>query len=226
MLMMNTTNMQRTAYELIKQKILLADYIPGQKISENMITSDIDLGRTPVREALIHLKKDNLIDVVPQSGSYVAKIDLESAKNARFVRENIEKEIVKEAIAKSTDTITPELERIIKLQEYYYNQNDAQGFFAMDDEFHKAFYIAADKAQIWEWLQILNSQLTRFRWLRLKITNLKWQKLIDQHLAILKAVKANNTPLATKLVVDHLHLMLEEQQALIDTFPDYFINID
>lgn len=224
--MINPNNMQMTAYELIKQKIILAEYIPGQKISENMIVSDIDLGRTPVREALIHLKKDNLIDVIPQSGSYVAKIDLMSAKNARFVRENIEKQIISEATQNNNNAIIPELERIISLQRYYYKKKDTQGFFLMDDEFHRAFYLATNKGQIWEWLQILNSQLTRFRWLRLKLTNLKWQKLIDQHLAILKAVKANDTPLATKLVVNHLHLMLEEQQTLIDAFPDYFINID
>ncbi|KRL61428.1 GntR family transcriptional regulator [Latilactobacillus fuchuensis] len=221
-----TTNMQTTAYDLILQKILLADYIPGQKISENMITADIQLGRTPVREALIHLKKDKLIEVIPQSGTYVSRIDLVSAKNARFVRENIEKEVVKEATQHHSEAVVTRLTEIIQLQQHYLQENDAVHFFAMDDEFHRAFYEAINKTQVWDWLQILNTQLTRFRWLRLKISDLKWQTLIDQHSAILKAIETQDSRLATKLVVDHLHLMLEEQQRLITVFPDYFINVD
>ena len=64
------------AYDLILKKIIDAEYEPGQKISEKKIEEDLQIGRTPVREALLQLRQESLINVIPQSGTYISKIDL------------------------------------------------------------------------------------------------------------------------------------------------------
>lgn len=218
----SANNLQTQAYEIIKNKILRADYIPGQKISEKEIEADVEIGRTPVREALIHLRRDGLIDVIPQSGTYISLIDMHAATDARFVRENIEKEVVREASNHISPLISDSFSQILRQQKLQIERQNVAAFFDTDEAFHRKFYEITDKVLVWDWLQIVNIHLNRFRWLRLKINELDWDMLTDQHQQILNAVKNHNIDKAGFLASQHLHLMLEEQQTLLATFPEYF----
>lgn len=60
----------------------------------------LNISRTPIREAILRLKNDGLMMTVPQSGTYVTKISLSSALNARFVRQSVERSVVSEAAGK------------------------------------------------------------------------------------------------------------------------------
>ena len=57
----------------------------------------MEIGRTPLREALVILKNDELIKTIPQSGTYVTYIDLKNALAARFMRQAIEQKIIGKA---------------------------------------------------------------------------------------------------------------------------------
>ena len=92
--MLNPTNFQSQAYESIKELILTAKLIPGQKISEKELEQRLTIGRTPIREAIIRLRREALIHVVPQSGTYISKISIKQIEEARFVRETLEKEVL------------------------------------------------------------------------------------------------------------------------------------
>lgn len=94
------SNLTDQAYDRISQKIIKTIYKPGSKISEKAIESDLKIGRTPIREALLRLKQEQLIEVIPQSGTYISKIDLKSVLDARFVRTSIEQQVMKEAAIK------------------------------------------------------------------------------------------------------------------------------
>lgn len=220
----SANNLQTQAYELIKNKILRADYTPGQKISEKEIEANVKIGRTPVREALIHLRRDGLIDVIPQSGTYISLIDMHAATAARFVRENIEKKVVMEASNQINPAISESFAQILRQQKLQIERQNVAAFFDADEAFHRKFYEITDKVLVWNWLQIVNIHLNRFRWLRLKVTELDWDMLTEQHQQILTAVKQHDIDEAGFLASQHLHLMLEEQQTLLDAFPEYFMN--
>lgn len=216
-------NMQTAAYNIIKEKILTTEYKPGEKVTEQLISQDINLGRTPVREAFIHLKNDGLITVLPQNGTYISKIDLQSAENARFVREHLEKELVAEAVVHNKELLSHELQRNLNLQRVYNDNHDVFNFLKMDDEFHQTFYKFAKKEQIWRWIQNINFHMTRFRYLRLTMPNLKWDNIIKQHTKIIELVETStNSTALEKLVAEHLKLMLTEQESVIEVYPNYF----
>lgn len=218
------TNLQDKAYYLIKNKILRAEYQPGNKISEKSIETDVQIGRTPVREALLHLRRDGLIKVIPQSGTFIALIDTHAALEAQFVRENIEKSIIMDSCGKISDHQAQILEDILNVQHRVLAKHDIEGFFESDERFHKMFYEITDKNLVWNWLQTLNIQLNRFRWLRLKVVDLNWDLLEQQHVQIFEAVKNNQPQQAGNLISAHLRLMLQEQTQLFQTFPEYFAN--
>lgn len=218
-------NLQNQAYQQIIGRILRSEYKPGQKISQKNIEEDLQLGRTPVREALLRLKRDGLIYSIPQSGTYVTKIDLDAAINARFIRENLEGKIVAEAATLKDNLLLTQARDAIKLQEKYAANGQYHEFFNADEEFHKTFYLMTDHIQVWDWLQTINIQFNRFRWLRLAISDLPWETLIEQHKEILDAVENHDSIYAVTAATKHLHLMFEEEMAVLKMYPEYFDNI-
>ena len=85
-----TDNLTRQAYNKILTKIIDLDYMPGQKISEKDIKTDIEIVRTPVREAILRLKQEGLINVIPKSGTYISLIELDRVNDALYLRRNLE----------------------------------------------------------------------------------------------------------------------------------------
>ncbi|MDN6031198.1 MAG: GntR family transcriptional regulator [Lactococcus lactis] len=219
-------NLQNQAYNQITGKILRNEYRPGQKISQKNIEIDLQLGRTPVREALLRLRRDGLIYSIPQSGTFVTKIDLDAAINARFIRENLEAKIVSEAAAlENNNLLLNQARDAIELQEQYAAKAEYHNFFNADEEFHKTFYLMTNHAQVWDWLQTINIQFNRFRWLRLAISDLPWNTLIEQHKEILCAVENHDGEQAVTAAAKHLHLMFDEEMAVLQAFPEYFDNL-
>lgn len=216
------TNISRNAYDQIKYKIIHFHYLPGQKVSEKMISESLNLGRTPVREALIRIEREGLIEVIPQSGTYVTIINMASAKNGRFVRECIEPKIMLEAMTKLTQEGLMHLLVNMQHQREAAQAEEPDHFFDLDQDFHHEFYKIANKNDVWNWLQLNNTQLNRFRRLRLKAANLNWRKLVEQHQKILKAVQEQNVDNLDYLIHAHLHLMLEEKDLVTQQFPAYF----
>lgn len=218
-------NLQSQAYKLILGKILRNEYTPGQKISQKNIERDLLLGRTPVREALVRLQRDGLVYTVPQSGTFVTKIDLDAVKSARFVRESLERRIVVEASKVQDNLLLNQAHDAITLQEKYTKNKEYNKFFDADEDFHKTFYLLTDNAKVWTWLQTINIQLNRFRWLRLKVEDLPWNLLIEQHKEILDAIEKHDTSRAEIAASNHLDLVLLEEKEVITAYRDYFINI-
>lgn len=218
-------NMRNDAYNQIKYKIIHFDYVPGQKISEKTISTELDLGRTPVREALIRIEREGLIEVIPQSGTYITKIDMKAAEEGRFIRECIEPKIMTEAALRIDDRTMELLRQNLDEQDQTANNQEPDAFFDLDQTFHHSFYNVVGRDSVWQWLQINNTQLNRFRRLRLKQLTLDWDMLATQHKQIYTAIQSKNVDDLLYLVGQHLHLMLDEKQQVLDAYSDYFQNI-
>ncbi|ALZ53410.1 GntR family transcriptional regulator [Enterococcus faecium] len=219
------TSLQNQAYQSIRRQIIYADLEPGKKVSEKKLEETLSIGRTPIREALIQLRQQGLVDTIPQSGNYISLIDLDSAKNARFVREHLERQIMLECCAKMNNQKRRILETIISEQEKAVSQKNARSFFHNDNLFHKACFEIAEREEVWQWLENNNTHLERFRWLRVKTEGLKWEKIMEQHYQLFEALTKQDPEEANFLTSLHLHLMLNEQNIVLATHPKYFKNI-
>lgn len=215
------------AYDLILKKIIDAEYEPGQKISEKKIKEDLQIGRTPVREALLQLRQESLINVIPQSGTYISKIDLKDVLDARFARASVERRIMREAATINlNEEQIADLDQIIQNEKRTRENDNFPAFLESDDVFHEYFYKITNHQRVWDWLKKINIQFNRFRFLRLKVQKLSWQGLIEEHIAIYEAIKTNDVNEADRLTANHMHRMLDEEDSLIKTFPNYFSNIE
>ncbi|MDR1567961.1 MAG: GntR family transcriptional regulator [Streptococcaceae bacterium] len=222
---MSVTSLQNQAFKAIRKKIIYADLEPGKKISEKGLEEILRIGRTPIRESLIQLRQQELVDTIPQSGTYVSKIDLKSAQNARFVRKQLEQKIMVECCAKLNEQTQKILQTILEEQEKAVNNRDEQSFFQADNLFHKACFEIVDRKEVWDWLKDHNTHLERFRWLRVLTTGLPWDTIMAQHYQLYQALVDKNPEEVSFLAEVHLHMMLNEQEMVIQKFPDYFKNL-
>lgn len=219
----NTINLSDQAYQFIKTKIMNLDYAPGEKISTTSISEASSLGKTPVREALLRLSQEQLVNMVPQSGAYVAKINLKIAQESRFTRELIETEIMQQAAATIQATDIDWLNQNLKAQTTALQQKNLSRFFELDNAFHRYFYVMTNHELSWNWLELININLDRFRRLRIENNHLKWQLLIDQHQTLLTAVINHDLTDVRFHELMHIRLMLTEEGSVQQAFPTYFV---
>src|SRR4051812_2280005 len=78
------------AYDRLRAAIVTADLEPGRQLSETELAGRLGISRTPVREALVRLRDDRLVEVVPQLGTFVARIRDSAVADAQFIREALE----------------------------------------------------------------------------------------------------------------------------------------
>jgi DNA-binding GntR family transcriptional regulator len=212
-----------TIYETIRRDIVRMRLRPGERLSENELGLRFGTSRTPVREAIVRLVDDGLIEVWPQRGTFVSRISLRAIKRARFVRNALELGIIREAAEHGLPEVAlKEAERAIAEQRKA--GNDPNRFTDADDKFHRTFANAIGYGDIWSIVESQKAEFDRIRFLSLpEVTPV--DLLIRQHRAILKAVVARDAETAEKILRAHLSIVVETTVALMRTNPD-LINDD
>ena len=219
----NTTKtLQDQAYERLRQSIIFSVYKPGERLVAKDLCDHLGMGRTPVREAIVRLQQDGLVQTVPQSGTYVAKIDLRAAMCSRFMREHMEREVAVECSAKIHPEDAAYLERIIALEQAAARERNKRDFFTSDNLLHQALFDIAGRRRVWEWLNAASTDLERYRWLRVETEGLAWETIMDQHYRLRDAILAHDPHEVDFLVALHLHMLFDDKASVITEFPAYF----
>ncbi|APO46325.1 GntR family transcriptional regulator [Paenibacillus xylanexedens] len=210
------------SYNLLKERILHLELKPGTKISEKEIADELQVSRTPVREAFMKLAEEELLDIIPQSGTIVSHINLEHVEEGRFMREKMEKEIVTLACVSFPEEYRFRLETNIAMQEVCIGKNNFYRLFELDEEFHQILFQGTGKLRTWRMLQQLNIPFNRLRLLRLaEDSNL--EVIISQHKEIYRLITERKTEQAVQVMEAHLRLVVIEQESIKAKYPHYFI---
>jgi DNA-binding GntR family transcriptional regulator len=225
--LMSNNSAKAFAYNQIKEEILKLKLIPETKISEKSMSDLLQVSRTPIREAFLKLAQEELLTIIPQSGTFVSLINLDLAEEARFVREIIETKIVGLCCEKPTKEFIFHLEVNLKMQEMLagneVGKQEKEKFMDLDEDFHKQLFVYCGKERTWKMIRDMAGHLYRFRLLRLKDTkNLDWNVLIKHHKEIYQAILEKNKTKAETLMSEHMRLMLSEKNILLQEFPKYF----
>ncbi|MFP7333621.1 GntR family transcriptional regulator [Shouchella clausii] len=208
-------------YETIKEQMMTLVLPPGSSISEKDIAEELEVSRTPVRESFLRLSEDDLLDIRPQRGSFVTKIDLSHVEDARFLREHMEVATIRLACETVTEKALLLLEENVVKQKQAKEREDEEELFALDREFHRLISEGTGKLRIWEVVQKMNTHLNRA--LKLSIhSKLNWNLLIQHHEGMAQAIRAKQADEAEALVRDHLKLITYDQYELKEAYPTYF----
>ena len=129
--------MKENAYTYIKERILNCEYYPGQTISEKEILESIGTGRTPVREALITLQKENLIEIYSRKGTCAKSITAKDVMELYQLRKIIEPTVAVTSKRRFDYARLLEFDSRFEEASEKENAQTAREFFSLDVEFHQ-----------------------------------------------------------------------------------------
>ncbi|MBP9477852.1 MAG: GntR family transcriptional regulator [Sebaldella sp.] len=210
-------------YNILKENIISAGLEPGSQVSEQELGDELKVSRTPVREALIHLAQEELVEIIPQKGTYISKINIEAVEESRYMRQILEVDITKEAAREFPETLFFSFEENLSFQKLYLEQRNYTKLFEYDEEFHKLIYIGTNKMRIWKSIQNISGQLNRVRVLSLSDNSYElWSLIYNEHLEIFNMIKNHKVNEVQDVVIRHLERGKIHVQNLMEKYKEYF----
>ncbi len=131
-------------YRLLRGLIVTLRLLPNQFLSEKDVAAGMDVSKAPVREAFIRLAEDGIVRIVPKSGTYVAPIDPERAREGLFIWTSLESSCAWQAAQVSGMDDASRLRTLLARGERCVASGDREGYLAVNDDFHAALFDMAD----------------------------------------------------------------------------------
>ncbi len=210
-----------TVYYQLKKQIVNMELPPGTALSEKEMSITFNVSRTPVRESFVRLAQEGLVLVLPQRGTRVSLIDPDLVLEAQFMREQLERAVIRLACKQFSPERLDELKSNLSLQQESFLQHDGMAMFELDEQFHRILFEGVNKLGTWTVIQQMNAHLNRSRilWMR---TEPRWEHLFEQHRDMYEAICQKDEALADRLMEKHLALSIYNLGLLQKKFPDYF----
>jgi len=208
------------ALRMLKRNIASLELKPGTMLSENELSSALGLSRTPVREALIELNKIRIVEILPQRGSRIALIDCGMVEESRFLRLVLEKAIIELACELAPTLDFSVAEANVKLQQFYIENQLPEKLMELDNDFHREFFRLTNRLQTYHLQESMALHFDRVR--SLSLTTVKEIRIVSDHEAILRAVRAGNGAEAGQLITKHLNRYKVDEQAIREQYAAYF----
>jgi GntR family transcriptional regulator, rspAB operon transcriptional repressor len=190
-------------YRDLRERIVATSLHPGEALSETRLGEAYGVSRTPVREAFKRLAEEGLLEVVPQVGTFVARIDLRLVRDNHFVRESLECRIVELAAARIDAAGRARIRDNLAQQRRAIAAHDAAAFFRVDEALHELLAEVAGHATAWQVIHSAKAQLDRVR--RLSLASAARSRLrMAEHRAIADRVLAGDGRGAAEAMRAHL----------------------
>lgn len=201
------------AYHLIKDKIITLELAPSAVIDEQALMRELDLGRTPIREALQRLNAEGLVHIVPRRGMFVTDISITDLQKIFEVRTVLTGFCARLAAQRATTDQIAQMERVLHDLEQV-QSGDYRVLIDIDRRFQRLLYQAAGN-------DILAESLDRLYDLSLRIWYLVLHQLgdvrdaIEQHRQVAEALKARDGARAEALIQQHIVQFQQKIKAVL-----------
>jgi DNA-binding GntR family transcriptional regulator len=195
---------------------------PGEPIIEREIASSYGVSRTPVREAILRLADEALVDIFPQSGTFVAKIPLAALPEAILVRKALEQLTARLAAQSANRQQVTELRDLVERQRRMQRAGNRDRFHEADEAFHAMIAESAGHPGIWTLIQQVKIQVDRYRRLTLPVPG-RMARVLQEHTAIVKAIEARDPAGAAAAMAAHLDGLSASIADVRNLNPEYFV---
>jgi DNA-binding GntR family transcriptional regulator len=209
--------------EALRELIISVELAPGTVLPRAELAEHYGVSQTPIRDALIRLGSEGLVDIFPQHATVVSRIDIVLAQQAHFLRRSVEQEIVRTLAGADAARIEPLVKRLrqaIRQQTEALAPQDFHDFAAADRAFHRELYLAANVAPLWDLVRSRSGHVDRLRSLHLPAQG-KAQAVVRDHRAIVAAIEARDPARAEAALRAHLSGTLSFIDEICARYPEY-----
>lgn len=208
-------------FEALREEIITLKLAPGAVLSRQALQGRFGLSSTPIRDALMRLQEERLVQVFPQHATVVSPIDIGRARQAQFLRRSVELEVVRALALEPNPDVVGKLRSLIRQQTAFADVGEYEAFTSADLAFHQAMYDAANVSDLWRLVRRQGGHIDRLRRLHLPVEG-KIREILRAHIAIVDAIAAGKPDEAQRALRDHLSRSLDFVDKLKASHPEYF----
>jgi len=208
-------------YRVLREEIVSLQRKPGEPIIEKHIALAQHVSRTPVREALLRLSAEGLVDTVSKSGTFVARIPLRALPEAIVVRKALEQVTARAAATHARPSEVTGLRAILERQREADAAGDRSAFHSADEAFHEAVAVVGGYPGIWLLVQGVKTQIDRYRLLTLPQAG-RMARVIKEHAAVVAAIEDHDADRAAAAMEGHLAGLQISMEDIRRINPDFF----
>jgi DNA-binding GntR family transcriptional regulator len=192
-------NLTTLAYKTIKSFILEGRLDEGSRLTEEFLSQQLGISKSPIREALNRLESEGLIRIEPRRGAYLRSFTNKEIADLYDVREALEVHAV--ATAKLTPELLEELRQSVERAQTYLEANDKPHYIDEDVHFHSLIAEATSNERLAKALENLQLQVWLFR---RKTYDLSGSSAVTMHTALVKALSKGDKEKAQQLMREHV----------------------
>jgi DNA-binding GntR family transcriptional regulator len=186
------------AVDRIRQAIVNGEIALGAQMSEAQLALQMGVSKTPVREALVRLKGEGLVEVHPQRGSFVFRLEPDQVGQLCRYRAMIEAAALREAFAAAPKALTREMARCVSEMRVSEKVRDLKALARIDMDFHWQFIAHCPNQYLRAGYDVIRWQLMALRH-RSPIDN-----AVSSHKVLVEAVAGGDIDAACQLLDEHV----------------------
>ena len=211
MAMFKSISLADQVFEKLESDISFWVYPRGEVLTELKLVEQLNVSRTPIREALRRLEQERLIQDTGK-GSVVLGITVDDLVDIMDIRIRCEGLAARYAARNRTEEEAKQLRHLIELQDFYVAKGDVDHLREIDDEFHDCIYAFSRRHVLMDTLRPLHRKTQRYR--RASVAQRR-QVSTDEHKAICEAICAGNEDEADRLMCEHIQ---NAKKSMIERF--------
>ncbi|MFB0505335.1 MAG: GntR family transcriptional regulator [Thermodesulfobacteriota bacterium] len=193
-------NLRLKAYNSIKQEIVTLKLPPGSYIDKERIQRRLNLGLTPVREALLQLEAENLVTAINNKGFYVKDLNLQSIKDLLENRMLLERYIGFLAVKRINEKEIDELEKIASEMKSLAENSGEYELVTKEMEFHYLLVKSTRNSQLEKIMSLIYNECVRI-WFISHLEELS--KSVNLHFNIVRSLQQGDWNVLEKEIIDH-----------------------
>lgn len=218
---LNSSTVQGAVYDKLKKNIITLTMLPGTVISTQDIADEMNVSRTPVREAFLKLQSEDLVETIPQKLTIVSRINLNLVEQERFLRESLEAAAIPLFLRRCTPEVIAALQENIRMQKRCWMQKDAARFIEYDNAFHGMIFETAEQQLSWRVITHHNGHYNRIRTLTARDDEIIKASILQHEYMIELMEKGEEQALCEEFKI-HVRKLHREKEDLVRQYGDYF----
>ena len=206
--------------DAVRNAIVRLDFAPGEVIDKAALCQRLNVSRFPVSEALGKLADEGFVEVLPQRGTRVRRINLADCREAMFIRRALESDLVRTVAARSDDALLDTLNENISQARRAMKNDDRASFHTLDLELHDVLIDALGYERVRLAVQAARAKLDR---LRLYLcTPARQVSTLSEHEQIVAALARRDADAAAAAMESHLDNVIAELSRFRPAHPEAF----
>ncbi|MCX7786086.1 MAG: GntR family transcriptional regulator [Spirochaetes bacterium] len=193
--------LQEQVYRRIKERIITCEMLPGSVVSEDMLASEFGTSRTPIREALLRLQREHLIDIYPRQGTFVSSISLQDIYEVYQIRLLLEPRIARISSRRMDRDVLNRFLHLFTTMDI--GSISFKDWFQYDRDLHDYIVECTQNKHLIEMYRVVMDQNQRMRILAGRLPK-RIESTNEEHIAIIHALLSQDEERIEQVMSAHI----------------------